>query len=312
MRSATGRVPGVDGVFSLYVHENDDKHVSEQLATVGIWEPFETELIRRILTSRIAGRHSHEARDSGAGPRGGATPVLFLDCGANIGWYSVLACVLGADVIAAEPLPRNADLLALNLETNAPPPQHGHAPQSTRIIRGALGERPGTAVLELSATNQGDHRLTANPGGTTKATVEVPVVTVDSIVEGRVPDIIKIDTQGSEVAILRGGRSAWNATPPPVLVIEFWPYGLQHCGAHHDDLLAMLDELIGVTHYCFDIVEWRTKLAPITIGDLHEMATVGGFSPTMKGFTNLLLVPFEEYEVIADLVQPGANRLEET
>jgi FkbM family methyltransferase len=290
MRTAVGRVPGLAQDLHFVVHGADDKHVSEQIAANGIWEPFETELIRRFLTSRAT-------RDEGR--------ALFLDCGANIGWYSVLAQVLGADVIAAEPLSSNAELLTLNTERN-------RGVGTTEIIRAALGAPAGTARLELSATNQGDHRLTTSPAGTSnRQTVDVPVITLDDVLGGRRPDVIKIDTQGSEVAILRGGRSAWNGHTP-VLVIEFWPYGLAHCGTGHDELIAMLSELVPVTHDCYEIVEWRAKLAPLTIGDLQEMATVGGFSPAMKGFTNLLLVPTGERAVVADVLQPGANRLDET
>ena len=46
-RIAAARVAGIETELSFVVHERDDKHVSERIATEGIWEPFETELIRR-------------------------------------------------------------------------------------------------------------------------------------------------------------------------------------------------------------------------------------------------------------------------
>ena len=49
-------------------------HVSERIATEGIWEPLETELVRRLIRSGD----------------------LVVDCGANIGWYTIVAAALGA------------------------------------------------------------------------------------------------------------------------------------------------------------------------------------------------------------------------
>jgi FkbM family methyltransferase len=317
MRNAVGRVPGINRELVFAVHDHGDKHVSERIATDGIWEPFETEVIRRFVTSRRAA--SPQAGSPQAGTEGAAFSQdrtlrrpLFVDCGANLGWYSVVAGVFGADVIAAEPMPANAALLHVNLQANAPGMLADGA--TIEIIDAALGEASGTTELTLSATNQGDHRLVPrdNPDTVgrkesrrTRERITVEVRTLDGVLKGRRPDLIKIDTQGSEVAILRGGRRGWAPSineGAPIIVLEFWPYGLQTCGYHFEDLLAILGELIDVTHHGFEIVEWQQQLRPVTVDVLRDMATNGGFSPTMKGFTNLVLVPHDEVDVVRDLI----------
>jgi len=85
-------------------------------------------------------------------------------------------------------------------------------------------------------------------------------------------------------------------------VLEFWPYGLERCGASAEELLLLLGEMVDVTHSCFEILEWRRALVRVTMADLATMATTGGYSPAMKGFTNLLLVPCERTDVVAELV----------
>ena len=79
-----------------------------------------------------------------------------------------------------------------------------------------LGAATRRATLELSAFNQGDHRMTAVPGGR-KPTVDIQIVRLDDVLGDafgdRRPDLLKLDTQGSEVAILTGGRRAWAPRP---------------------------------------------------------------------------------------------------
>jgi FkbM family methyltransferase len=280
-RIASAQVVGIATELSFAVHERDDKHVSERIATEGIWEPFETELIRRLT-------------------RPGD---LFVDCGANIGWYSVVAGTLGATVVAFEPMPANAALARQNITRN-------DLGDRVTLHECGLGAEPKRATLELSAFNQGDHRVTAVPGGR-KPTVEIQIVRLDDVLrdahDDQRPDLLKLDTQGSEVAILNGGRRAWAPRPGvgnPVIVLEFWPYGLQQCGASVAELNEMLAELIDITHRCFEIVEWRTALDPLSLADVQRMATIGGYSAEMKGFTNLLLVPIERTGEIADLTTP--------
>lgn len=288
MRQATGRVPGVDRALNFAVHEDNDRHVSERIANEGIWEPFETELVRRFLTAPISGSLLEESASS---------QHIFVDCGANLGWYSVLAGTLGAKVVACEPLPMNAALLRTNVTQN-------DLTALVEIHELALGSVEGVGTLRLSIDNQGDHRLV--PSGATMTTereeVEVPVRTLDEVLNGRIPTVMKIDTQGSEVAILRGGVQGWSRSTI-VLILEFWPYGLERCGASADDLLDLLSTRIDVTHRCFEVVEWRQTLVPLSIGDLASMATEGGYSPAMKGFTNILLVPLDRLDVVATLIE---------
>jgi FkbM family methyltransferase len=270
------RIAGHDLQFA--VHEHNDKHVSERIATEGVWEPFETQLIQRLV-------------------RPGD---LVADCGANIGWYSIVTAALGANVVAFEPMPANAALLRHNVTLN------GFEDQ-VEVHQIGLGSQAGHATLELSDFNQGDHRMVAQTSGR-KATVEVEIRTLDSVLNGRKPALLKLDTQGSEVAILEGGRSCWAAaSPPPVIVLEFWPYGLQQCGASVAQLLHILGELVDQSHRCFEVVEWRSALTRLSLDDLSRMAFEGGYSAEMKGFTNLLLVPLKRSAEVAEFVLQSAK-----
>jgi FkbM family methyltransferase len=268
-RLAEVRVAGVAKSLTFAVHATDDKHVSEHIATRGVWEPLETEVIGRFL----------------------GADALFVDCGANLGWFSIIAAARGASVVAFEPFPPNAALLRENISRN------GFADKIEMHER-ALGASPGLARLDLSEDNQSDHRVAVGP--TRRRSVDVEVVTLDTMLSGRMPTVMKLDTQGSEVAILRGATAALSASP--TLVLEFWPYGLRRCGASADELLALIGPMIDTTHACFEIVEFRSGLVPLSLDDVVAMTQHGGYTEVSRGFTNLAFVPLALIDRVGDLV----------
>jgi FkbM family methyltransferase len=268
---ATVPVAGLPRPLQLEVHGAHDKHISTCLLDGRAWEPLETELIRRF---------------TGPGE-------LLLDCGANIGWYSVLAAVNGAEVVAFEPMPTNAALLRSNIALN-------DVTDRVVVHEVAASDHRGTAELAVSTDNQGDHRLVT--GQHLRSTVTVPLLPVDDVFDRR-PSVIKLDTQGSEVPILRGARRAWspNGVDDPVLVIEFWPYGLTRCGHDPDELVAMIGEMVPATHAAFEIVEFREHLRPVSHNEIAEFLNTGGYTVERRGFTNLALIPHRHLAVIDDL-----------
>jgi FkbM family methyltransferase len=288
MREVVGKLNDHTPKMRFVVHDANDEHVSESLATKGVWEPFESELVRRLIAAFAAD---------------GTVPI-FVDCGANIGWYSVLAGVSGAKVVSFEPMPANATLLRENHDRN-------NFPHGAWIVASALGERPGQAELHLSETNQGDHRLhvgAVSDPTKQRQTVTVPVVRLGDFWNqsklGR-PHIIKIDTQGSEAAILRGSRNIWDPRQglhDVAIITEFWPYGLTRCGSSADDFLKLVVPLIDKTHRCFEIQEWNSVLVPLSASDLVVRAGDRALSLEVRGFTNLALIPIVLLETNVNLL----------
>jgi FkbM family methyltransferase len=287
MRVVPCRIGDLTPEMSFSIHESGDQHVSESLARDGVWEPFESELILRILRVSASG-----------------TPLM-LDCGANLGWYSVLAAVAGgASVVAFEPMPSNAVLLRQNIARN-------NVHDAVTVYEVALGDKTASGLLHLSETNQGDHRLHVGPSkdpSKAKETVLVPIRQIDDIVsEGGLarPKLVKIDTQGSEVNILRGGLSAWhpNSVDHDVaIVVEFWPYGLVRCGSSADEFLDLLCPLINTTHRCFEVQDWSRRLVNLSETGLRTLATSKGLSLEVRGFTNIALIPISLFREDPDLL----------
>jgi FkbM family methyltransferase len=150
------------------------------------------------------------------GPRGGT----FIDVGANIGNHSVYFGKLLADhVVAIEPQPEIATILQRNLEANGV--------SNSTVVTSGLGSEVGFArpVYPSGETkNAGATRLeTTTPQS--EASECVPVTTLDVLANevhdktGRAPiTLIKIDVEGMELDVLRGGTRVLKSQQPQLTV----------------------------------------------------------------------------------------------
>jgi FkbM family methyltransferase len=144
---------------------------------------------------------------------------VFVDVGANVGWFSmaVAAHRPSSTVWAVEPLPATADRLAANVA----------AAELAHVVvhRVLLGAAAGTA--ELVATVDSAFAHVSGAGRTTRTgrrepTVACPVTTLDRLwaAAGRPRvDAVKIDVEGAEPEVLAGAGTLLRACGP-VLVVE--------------------------------------------------------------------------------------------
>lgn len=162
---------------------------------------------------------------------------VVFDVGANIGWYSLLLDRVlpeGAEVYAFEPDPANFALLQENLRLNA----------ARRVIpvNRALAETTGTETLyRYAAKNQGRHSLLPVNAG---ERVTVRTTTLDDFAESRglgdrVPRLIKIDVEGYEYFVLRGGEGVLRRCP--AVLTEYAPGLMRRGGVEPRLLLELLD-----------------------------------------------------------------------
>lgn len=251
------RVPGLPA-FELFLHQREDRYISNDIRRDAVWEPLETAEVLKLVK-----------------PGG-----VFLDLGANIGYYSVVAALAGARVVALEPEPGNFELLRRNVAHN----RLAHV----ECVEAAAGPHSGSTELFLSDFNQGDHRLYANEGRATA--IPVRQVKLDDFFrerESRI-DVVKMDTQGSEVRILEGMPGLLEANRGRMsLILEFWPFGLQGAG----DSAERMVELLAPLDLRVRKIEEHLGLVSDTTWDrlLEEARTT--YHPQTQGFINLLLTP---------------------
>jgi FkbM family methyltransferase len=140
----------------------------------------------------------------------GGGPGMFLDVGANIGSYSVLAAkVCGASVIALEPVPETFNKLTRNLLING-------IQDRVEAHRAAVGDVPGS--LNFSADRDTMNQVVGD--GYHGASIQVQVVTLDNLLEGRTAQVWKVDVEGFERQVLAGASKALSDTGLALVLLE--------------------------------------------------------------------------------------------
>jgi FkbM family methyltransferase len=124
---------------------------------------------------------------------------IFLDLGANVGYYSLIAAKLvgpAGKVIAVEADPDNYVALKHNVDLN-------HFAHVVAIGKGVSDRRDVLQFHRNQGHNRGAHTFA---GGVSRVGIDVEVDTLDGILSGvgaKCVDFIKIDIQGLEVRALR-------------------------------------------------------------------------------------------------------------
>lgn len=125
-----------------------------------------------------------------------------LDIGANIGLHSIVMSRCGFKVLAYEPDPEHNDILLNNLRINGC--------GNVQTWKMAVSDRTGTADFTRVLDNGTANHLSGEkaPYGPLQE-IRVQTVALDFILN--CVDLIKIDAEGHEVAILKSTcRSHWN------------------------------------------------------------------------------------------------------
>lgn len=138
---------------------------------------------------------------------------VFVDVGANLGYFVCHARQLGAHVIAVEPLPQNLGILYRNLTANGW--------NDVEVFPVALAPQPGTAVIYGGGTGAS---LVNHWSGTSEAWRHtIAVSTLDIVLGGRFSGerlLIKIDVEGFELGVLKGAAGTLLRDPRPVWQVE--------------------------------------------------------------------------------------------
>ncbi len=183
------RVAGLPRPLGLYVHHQQDRVVSRRIREEGVWEPYETALLMNFL------QPGH----------------VFVDVGANIGYFPVIAASLVGDegaVFAFEPDPRNFELLRANLRLNG-------CQSRVHCVAAGLAETDGPGRLFLSEDNAGDHQIFA--AGSGRDSLPIRLLRGSDYLRGRLRrlDLLKVDVQGAEYAVMVGLLPLLGELPRP-------------------------------------------------------------------------------------------------
>jgi FkbM family methyltransferase len=209
-----------------------DQVMTSLIGRDGAWEPAESAALTALI-------------------RPGANIV---DIGAHVGYMTLLAASRSpsGQVLAIEANRDNFDLLCANLARNGVTNVHA--------VHCAAWRRSGeTLTMTVCSENTGDHRVFPREGANT--TVEVSARAVDDLIpDGWPVDVVKIDVQGTDHVAIEG-MSRTIERCQPVMLVEFWPTGIEEFG---DSPMRVL-ELYARLGYEIAVLE-----APGLSGDSHS------------------------------------------
>jgi FkbM family methyltransferase len=174
----------------------------------------------------------------------------FVDVGANIGVYSVLASgVAGARSLAFEPIPSTFANLKRNIDYNL-------LQDKAELFNLGVGDKQETLTFSnaLDAINHVIH----DPGFT-GATTSVPVDSLDNLLAEKNINLLKIDVEGFEANVINGALQTLKRPELKVIIMETnglsdqYEFGQNYI---HDKLLSL-----GFTPNEYD--PYERKIIPI-------------------------------------------------
>lgn len=179
---------------------------------------------------------------------------VFVDIGANIGSYTILAGVaVGAKCITVEPIPATFKHLLDNVNLN-------DARDRIECFNIGIGSRAGN-LLFSSSQDTTNHVLASQEEKDNS--INVPVKTLDSLLDGRHPRIIKIDVEGWETEVIAGADRTLSIDAPLAIILEL---GGSRYGFNPEKLHSQL------LHYGFETASYQPfdrKL--VSLGDRMNM-----------------------------------------
>lgn len=158
--------------------------------------------------------------------------VTLIDVGADIGTFScalVTRCRAISEVIAIEPSPSAQPTLRLNL---------ARLPLKTQLIAAGASNFCGEGVLSRADYDPSDcaRFVIPGPGG-------IAVTTIDALNVSSGHLALKIDVEGSELAVLQGAACSLRSSRDFTVIFECHPAVIRRTGVDAIECLRFLNDL---------------------------------------------------------------------
>lgn len=184
----------------------------------GVWLPDHEEHLYRFAVNGPPGEWTYQKSKLDAAVRFCKKRDVAIDIGGHCGLWARELCKLFGHVHSFEPVPDHRDCYRLNQRT-----------RNFTLYPCALGEQNGRAGFQTNPGSSGDTWLTEG------ASVEIKTLDFFDLA----PDFIKIDCEGYELFVLRGGRQTI-LKHRPVVIVEQKPGNSRKYGLGDTDAVKWL------------------------------------------------------------------------
>lgn len=233
--------------FKMYV-DSRDISIAPHLMLDGVWEEGTEAALRRIVKPGMR----------------------VCEVGANVGYFTLTLASLvgsGGSVRAFEADPSLAQIVRDNIELNG---FAGLASVEATAVADARGELRFFATRRHRGNGSilpGFEQLAENPEDA-RDEIVVPSTTLDEAFASQAPDVIKIDAEGAESAILRGAAATLTSDRLRVVVVEFFPRFVEAAG---DDPRLFLDRFMAQGFRLHRVDHRKRKIRATTPAELLAM-----------------------------------------
>jgi FkbM family methyltransferase len=191
--------------FCLYLLRDDI--VSTSIVKTKSWMPHQTTFINVLLSESLS------------------KPAVFLDIGANIGWFTMVMSALNHRVIAIEAMKTNTQLLQSSLAASK-------LQKSVRLHHHGISSVRGKCILYSDNLNVGDGHMTCGISADANLSAVLPpnysirevieTKSLDALVQEPI-NVMKIDVEGSELQVVMSGMQLFDRYGVKHIITEFTP-----------------------------------------------------------------------------------------
>ena len=186
-----------------------------------------------------------------------ASGDTFVDIGAHVGLYTVMAGHLVGEtgvVVAVEPNPVTFATLEQNVAAH-------NLYEVVRRRQIAVSDEVGTASLNVPMPRLAAWTSLGTPSVGVARSFTVPTTTLDELLDGLKPFMLKLDVEGWERRVVAGGRHVLAGNDAPHLLVEFSETRAESSGTTTSSLAEDLSEL-GFELFYYDSGRGRLEHEP--------------------------------------------------
>ena len=248
---AHAKVSGTEFDMFVYDHSSVRDIVSHSIKTSGSWELQDTQKLMNLM----------------ACPASECQNRVFMDIGANIGWYSLTAAIMGFSVISFEPFRSNLGLICSSIRT-----LDRNVANGIKVFDVGLDFKPRNCEMFQQRTkNVGDTHSICD-GASRSQFIEkgysplgwMNTTTLDIALEAGYfnhvdhIDVMKVDVEGFEYSVMEGGNQFFlSPFAPKYIFMELVSSMMGDAGGLNDRGESRLESvLMKLTNYGYELDEF--------------------------------------------------------
>lgn len=192
---------------------------------------------------------------------------LFIDIGANVGSYTILACgAKKAYGYCFEPVPSTFERLLENIKIND---------LTNRVVAFNIGLSDREGELTFTDNEDTANHVIVDDSFTTNV-VKVKVSTLDRIIQDRHPQLIKIDVEGFETLVLDGATETLKNPHLHSVIMELNGSGNKY-GFREENILKKMNDC-GFKTYTYEPFSRELTLLNSVINSTKNILFIRNFS----------------------------------